>query len=294
MVLTEGAWTMRRWHRWGTADERGALNLLDGETVRRGVATVRDGTVVPLAAPIVSGRGFGVAGRAAPAHYMLRDGGDYAAGLPERAGFGYADDVVTLPTHGVTHVDALSHVWGDGEMYNGHSADQVTSRGAAHLGVEKMTPIVTRGVLVDTCPGGLSNGAVGVDELRGLLADQGDELLPGDALLVRTGWLAAQRAGATDASAWPGLDADCGPWLAERDVVLVGADNVAVEVYPSTDVDCQVPVHLELLRDNGIYLAELLDLEQLARTGRSTFLFVLAPLPLVRAVGSPVAPVAVL
>ena len=27
-------------------------------------------------------------------HFMARDGGDYAAGLPERGGFGYADDSI--------------------------------------------------------------------------------------------------------------------------------------------------------------------------------------------------------
>jgi hypothetical protein len=37
-----------------------------------------------------------------------------------------------------------------------------------------------------------------------------------------------------------------------------------------------------------------MDLEALAAAGRSRFLFVLAALPLVGAVGSPVAPVAVL
>ena len=55
-----------------------------------------------------------------------------------------------------------------------------------------------------------------------------------------------------------------------------------------------MPLHVELLRGHGVYLAELLDLEALAAAGRATFLFMLAPLPLTGAVGSPVAPVAVL
>jgi len=76
--------------------------------------------------------------------------------------------------------------------------------------------------------------------------------------------------------------------------VLVGADNVAVEAYPSGDPGCQVPLHIGLLRDHGVYLSELMDLDALAASGRGTFLFVLAPLPLAGAVGSPAAPVAVL
>jgi kynurenine formamidase len=53
-------------------------------------------------------------------------------------------------------------------------------------------------------------------------------------------------------------------------------------------------LHVALLRGHGVHLAELMNLEELAACGRATFLFVLAPLPLVGAVGSPVAPVAVL
>jgi kynurenine formamidase len=287
---------MEAWGRWGRTDQRGALNLLGCGHVRRGLSAVRSGTVVALAAPIRSGRGFDVVGRTAPQHYMVRDGGDYAAGLSERAGFGFADDVITLPTHGVTHVDALAHVWRDGVMYNGHSARHVSSRGAAKLGIENIEPIVTRGVFVDTAPGACRpfNDPVHVDELQALVSDAGADLQSGDALLIRTGWLEAQRRGEADAQAWPGLDRDCGPWLADREVVLVGADNVGVESFPSSDPECQVPLHIDLLRGHGIYFAELMDLAALAASGRSTFLFVLAVLPVIGAVGSPVAPVAIL
>ena len=82
--------------------------------------------------------------------------------------------------------------------------------------------------------------------------------------------------------------------MAEREVVLVGADNVGVEAFPSSDPDCQVPLHIDLVRGHGVYFAELLDLADLAASGRSTFLFVLSVLPVVGAVGSPVAPVAIL
>jgi kynurenine formamidase len=287
---------MQGWGRWGSDDELGSLNLLGASEVHRGIAEVRDGTVVSLSAPIRSGRGFNIVGRNPPVHYMVRDGGDYAAGLPERAGFGFADDVVTLPTHGVTHVDALAHVWQDGQMYNGHPAREVTSRGAARLGIDKMTPIVTRGVFVDAAPGGsrTPDDPIHVGELRQRLADSEVELLPGDALLVRTGWLDGFAAGTANGSSWPGLDRDCADWLADSDVVLIGSDNVGVESFPSSDPDCQVPLHIQLLRGRGIYFSELMDLSGLVDAGRPTFLFILAPLPLVGAVGSPVAPIAVL
>jgi kynurenine formamidase len=288
---------MDNWNRWGAADERGAANLIDADAVRRGLAAVRDGRPISLAAPIVANRGFGLVGRPDPQHFMLRDGGDYAAGLPERAGFGFADDWVAMPTHGVSHLDALSHIWQSGLMYNGHEASSVTSRGARRCGIEKVGPIVTRGVLVDLLAPGqsyLSAGEpVSAERLQDALDALDLELQPGDALLVRTGWLAAWAAGAANASAWPGLHLDCAKLLAEADVTLVGADNVGVEVFPSQVPDCQVPLHVALVRGRGVYFSELLDLDELAASGRTSFLLVIAPLPLVGAVGSPVSPVAV-
>jgi kynurenine formamidase len=287
---------MTNWGRWGDGDERGATNLLGPETVLGAISEVRTGEVLRLAAAITGGRGFGLVGRPDPVHLMVRDGGDYAAGLPERGGFGFADDMLTVPTHGVTHLDALSHVWREGLMYNGIPASAVTSRGARSLGIEKIPPIVTRGVFVDAAGPGPRTAAepVHVGELRSLLEAAEVELRSGDALLVRTGWLAATRAGQADAMAWGGLHFDCGGWLAERDVVLVGADNPGVEAFPSGDPDCQVPLHVELLRGHGVLLGELLDLEPLAAAGRATFLFTVAALPLTGGVGSPVVPLAIL
>jgi kynurenine formamidase len=285
--------------RWGEEDERGALNLVSVHAVRRGLSSAVAGRVVSLAAPIVPGKGFGLVGRQPPALYMTRDGADYAAGLPERGGFGFADDVITLPTHGVTHLDALAHVWEGGEMYNGFPASAVTSRGARHLGIEHVSPIVTRGVLVDvTTEGDEVARPVGVEELSELVERSGHELMPGDALLLRTGWLDAVRAGRTDSSTWPGLDRDCAPWLIEHEVAVIGADNAGVECFPSSDPGCQVPLHVALLRDHGVYFCELMELTELAaalaEAGRSTFLFAVGVLPIVGAVGSPVSPIAVL
>jgi len=287
---------MTNWGRWGQDDEQGAANLLGAETVLNAVAEVRTGEVLRLAAPIAGGHGFGLVGRPDPVHLMIRDGGDYAAGLPERGGFGFADDMLTVPTHGVTHLDALSHVWRENLMYNGVPASAVTSRGARKLGIEKIPPIVTRGVFVDAAADGprTPQTPVHVDELQSLLDGAGVELRAGDALLVRTGWLAAVRADRADASAWSGLHSDCGAWLARQDVVLVGADNPGVEAFPSGDPHCQVPVHIELIRGHGVLLGELFDLEPLVSAGRATFLFSTAALPLAGGVGSPVVPLAIL
>jgi kynurenine formamidase len=280
--------------RFGAGDERGAANLIDAAATLRGVASVRTGQVVPLAMPIVSNdRGPAVDMRAPPQHFMTRHGGDYAAGLPERAGYGYSDDVIMLPTHGATHIDALAHVWRDGEMYNGYRATDVTSRGAVRCGIDKLGAISTRAIFVDFSDL-TSDSAITVAQLRERVDATGVSPEPGDALVVRTGWMAAWRRGAADKVKVAGLHHECAGWIVEQGFALIAADNIAVEVIPSRDPYCAMPLHIAVTRDNGVYLAELLDLEALAATSRSSFMLVVAPLAIKGGVGSPITPVAIL
>lgn len=280
------------WSRWGADDERGAANLLGPDTVARGLASVHTGHVISLGLPIRSGEGPAADMRPKPWHTMLRDGGDYAAGLPERPGYGFADDTLSLACHGTTHLDALAHVWRDGLMWNGHPSTTVTSRGAARCGIEKVGPLVTRGLFVDVAAA--DGEPIPAARLDDALKSAGLTPEPGDALLVRTGWLAAWRAGTMTVTSWPGLSYDCAEWLGDNDIAVVGADNMAVEVGPSTIAGSAMPLHIALLRDRGVYLLELLDLEALAAAGATAFLLVVAPLSIVGGVGSPVAPTAIL
>ncbi|WP_202798793.1 cyclase family protein [Saccharopolyspora spinosa] len=256
------------------------------------MATVRDGNALTLAIPI-SEKSVPFAGmRTPPLHMMVRDGGDYAAGKAETGGFGFSDDYLFVACHGTTHLDALSHVWQDGLMWNGFSANEVTSRGARRCGIEKTGPIVTRGVFLDFANSG--SDVFGIDELTVALNSVGITLRSGDALLIRSGWLRRWREGHASTDTWPGLGAECAEWLDEQGVSLVGADNIAVEPFPSGVDEVQVPLHIALMRDRGVHFMELLDLEKLAESGRHEFLLVVSPLPIVGGVGSPVAPVAVL
>ena len=229
-------------------------------------------------------------------HFMVRDGCDYAGALTERHGFGFTDDVIMLPTHGTTHIDALSHVLHDGRIYNGFAASTITSRGAARCGIDKLAPIVTRGLFVDLAPPDEAEPgfAITCDMLASAIARTGIDPQPGDALLVRTGWLAAWRDQRADAFRSTGLHHDCADWIIEHGFALVAADNVAVEVLPSRDPACAVPLHLHLMLEHGVYLAELLDLEALAAAGRASFQLIVAPLRIKGGVGSPITPVAVL
>lgn len=289
--------TLRGRSNWGADDERGARNLIDEAATKRGLASVRSGRTIGLGIEIKGGsRGPAPPMRAEVQHYMTRHGGDYAAGLEERYGFGFSDDVIFLPTHGTTHIDALSHVWCGGEMYNGFSANEVTSTGANRCGIDKLDPIVTRGIFVDLAPDqSTSPGhAIPCEQLVAAVKRTGVIPERGDALIIRTGWLEAWRAGKADTVKSTGLHHDCADWIVKSGIAVVAADNVAVEVLPSRDPTTAVPLHIRLSRDNGIYLAELFDLEELARSGCSSFLFIIAPLRIKGGVGSPITPIAVL
>lgn len=114
-----------------------------------------------------------------------------------------------------------------------------------------------------------------------------------DAVLIRTGWWETHRGASEYHDNEPGLTDEAALWLAARDVVLVGADNYAVEVQPSPP-DTTFPAHLTLLHEYGIVMLENLDLTGLVTARATTFLFVANPLMMQGSTASPLNPVAVL
>jgi len=282
------------WGLWGADDEIGALNLIGPDAVRAAAGLVREGVVLSLAQEISTAMPL-PAHRPGVTHLMGRDGGDYAAGGRRPGGFQFAEDTIVMPLHTGTHIDALCHCWYDDELYNGHAATEVRSRGAGRLGMEKMPPIATRGVLLDCAHGGaLADGtSIGEADIRVALDRAGTEIHPGDAVLIRTGWLESRGLKNPDFNAEPGIDEEAALFLAEAGAAVIGADNFAVEVLPFP-AGTVFPVHQRLIRDYGIPLLEGLVLDALAAAEATTFLFVLGPLPIKGATGSPVTPVAIL
>jgi kynurenine formamidase len=281
-----------------TVSGRGALASIDAEAVKRAMATVTRGELRNLALPIRNGKGPVGPRRQPPQHFMVRDGGD-AAVAPEASakyGFSFSDDILIIPTHGTTHLDALCHVWRDGTMYGGIPADLVTSRGAKRLGIEEAGPVLTRVLIVDAVPEGRPwldvAEPVSLDLVRGKLADAGLTPERGDALFVRTGWVDAWAAGQQDQLGWGGLDVDAIDWVLRCGFSIIGADNIGVEMSPASDPDCAVPLHVGLLRDHGIYFCELLNLSDF-RSAAVAGMLVLNPLRIVGATASPVAPIVV-
>lgn len=215
-----------------------------------------------------------------------------------------ANDLITMGTHVGTHIDALAHVSHDGKLFGGADA-QEAGRGGRYpdLGVHTIAPMVRRGVLLDVaaalgvarCDGGYEITSA---DLQRTSEGQGTQIHSGDVVLIRSGW--GQHFDAGDGAGFvgrdsgvPGIGTDAARWLAERQVHAAGADTIAFECLPAGAGHSVLPVHRVLLVEHGIYLIETLALEELAAAGVHEFTFVLAPLPLFGATGSPVRPLAV-
>jgi kynurenine formamidase len=301
-IMPEG-----NWGRWGDADERGAANLLTPDVVLAAAGCVRQGRILGLSLPIRGATSSPapttvphLSGRPLPQHFMSIDGADYTAGTRAvGAGLRMADDALIVSHHGTTtHMDALCHMWSGDELYNGHAASRVRSYGAGRCGIEKAGPIVGRGVLFDIAGRrGVPHLAAG-DRIDGTeLASCGVEVRPGDIAVIRTGWPLTWPD--TYPTGQPGLSADGGRWLAARDVAMVACDNAAIGGLNGrqlADEGLDDDLHLIFLWRHGVYLAEMLWLEELpaALNGEPDFLFVAAPLAIEGGTGSPITPVAIL
>lgn len=213
-----------------------------------------------------------------------------------------ANELFVSGGHVGTHVDALSHVSLHDRLHGGVSASEAQRGGRFSVhGIETMAPAFCRGVLLDVAaargveclePG----AAVTASDLEDAAARAAVEVRPGDAVLVRTGWgrrWADPEAFLGEELGAPGPDVSAAHWLAERHVRLTGGETVAYERIPPGQGHALLPVHVVLLVEHGIHIVEMLDLDALAADGAAEFAFVLAPLKLVGATGSPVRPLAV-
>lgn len=289
------------WGRWGKDDERGALNLLDADTVLAATSCCRSGKIYPLGLPITRSGMPTVEYRGPAQRLTLLDhsDGELLESYGAQEGVGSHEDLLILGSHSGTHMDALVHVFKDSAIYNGFPHDEMRAHaGARHCGIDKAGPIATRGVLIDVA------AAKGVDCLEPAYvitaADISDalelhdlQLRAGDAAIVRTGWLEQFLATGREMTyEQPGIGVEAARFIASHDVTVIGADNTAVEAMPF-DGGQFLAVHVETLNKRGIYLIEHLLLTDLCRDRCHEFLFVAAPLPVVGATASPVNPVAI-
>ena len=295
---------VNNWGRWGGDDEIGTLNLITDDVVRAAAQTVRSGRRIPLALPLQQdGVQTGmIPGRVNPMHTMVML--NYEMFGPGTVAT--SDDAVTMGLQAATHWDALTHVSHSGRIYNGRPADSITAHGgAAFCGIEKVTTLVSRGVLLDVArargtgrlPG---DHAVTPEDLDAAEELAGTRVRSGDIVLVRTGQMQICLAGDKHAYAYPspGLSVRTPEWFHARDVAAVANDTMTFEIFPPEIEDLWLPVHALDLVEMGMLQGQNWNLEALseacAEAGRYEFLLDATPEPFVGGTGSPVAPVAVL
>lgn len=282
---------LSNWGRWGEDDQIGAANLMTEAKRREAAALVRSGETVSLSHDFLTEE---AADAAEPYVLQMRVN-------PEGQNSG---DRVDVYFHGVTysHLDGLCHVFYKDRLYNGHDyRDVVTEDGCSLMDTTQMKDgLVTRGVLVDMprlkgVPYLEPGTKLYREDIEAWEEYAGVRLGSGDALLLRTGrWAYRETVGPTREMA--GWDASVIPFLAERDIALLGADSVheAPNSVPGLRVN---PIHRFAIVARGMNLLDNIDLdaaaETAARLNRWEFMLVIAPLRVPGGTGSPVNPIAI-
>jgi kynurenine formamidase len=310
------------WGLFGADDEAGTVNLLTPERVMEAARLVRRGAVFGLDYPLDA---FDP-----PVSRTRRTASHTVFGNSPFHRDDYLDQFFLQAS---SHIDGLRHMhdprYG---FYNGRPADQIGA-GTPTLGVNRWAEkgIVGRGVLADVDAHLRRSGRpldhrggdhFSVSEIEGALAEQGTRLLPGDVLLLRTGWAsfyleemsAADRRALSGHLVSPGLEQSerSVAWLWDHEIAMVASDNAAVECVPPLESspfgadrssDAGVAhaatrlMHGQLIGLLGLVIGELWRLDELARDcaadGCYEFLLVCKPLNLVGGVGSPANAVAI-
>ncbi len=212
----------------------------------------------------------------------------------------YTGAAVSMYTHMGTHIDALNHFGLNGKIWNGFSAHQhLGDRGWNVAGAENIPPIIARGVLIDVA------AAKGVDmlgdgyritreDLIEALEKQGVDIQEGDVALIRTGRMKVYEDAAAYMANPPGLGMAAARFLVEeKGAMIVGADNLSLEAFPSELEDDYVPLHTYLLAQQGAPILELVYLEELSQDAVYEFAFIGGSLKLRGSDAAPIRPIAI-
>lgn len=291
---------------WGPKDEIGRLNLMTEDSRAGVLARIRGGKVYDLAVEYFIGMPSWQAAGDPPYQMWLTHtphgtvvSDPMHTGADQNEHVSYTGSAVSMYTHMGTHIDALSHFGLDGKIYNGFSASKfLGDRGWEVSGAEKIPAIIARGVLIDVpaakrldrLPDGYR---VTRADLKLALDRQAVRLEQGDVVLIRTGRMQVYEQSSEYMKNPPGLGLDAARYLVEEGgAMIVGADNLSFEAFPSEVPGNYVPVHTYLLAETGTHIIELAYLEELARARVYEFAFIGASLELRGADAAPLRPIA--
>lgn len=265
--------------KWGPEDQIGAANLLSPQLALAAAKLVTEGKTYSLGVEVNKNTpAFGPRSWALVINQPGQTGG---VGLGP-TNTNYNDDIYMGYVGTGSQIDGIGHIGINNVYYNCHKNSVfVQADGLKQLGIEKVPNIVTRGVLLDmTDHFGvelLEEGtAFNRAEIEAQAEKQGVEIREGDVVLFYTGWLSL--VGQDDKryiSAEPGLGLDGARYLAEKNVIAVGADTWGIEVIPFEEGTGVFEVHQELIPKNGIYILENMNTAEMVRDKVWEFMFVL-------------------
>ena len=292
---------------WGPGDELGRLNLLTEASRGEILSRIASGKTYDLSVDYFVGMPSWQA--AGDPHYRIwmthtPDGtvvdDPLGVGRTMNEHVSYTGTAVSMYTHMGTHIDALVHFGLNGQVYNRFSADEhLGDRGWQVAGAETIPPIVARGILIDVA------AAKGVDmlpdgyrisraDLVAALERQKVDLHEGDVVLIRTGRMQVFENAGDYMRNPPGLGLAAARFLVEEGgAMIVGADNLSFEAFPSELETDYVPVHTYLLAEQGAPIVELAYLEELSHDKVYEFAFLGGSLKLRGADAAPLRPIAV-
>jgi kynurenine formamidase len=203
--------------------------------------------------------------------------------------FQFSADTIIGALHVGTHMDALIHVQAEDRIFGGDLARDVrTDRGWKRHGIDTVTPIIGRGLVLDIPAlhgvSRLEDGyEITVADLEGALA------AAGDIVIVRTGKIQDWSDPPAFQAAEPGVGRDAAIWLYDAGMAVLATDTTGTEPLPFADP--AQTTHRAMLVERGVHLLENLDLEAVAADGVGSGLFVALPLKITGATGSWIRPV---
>jgi len=283
--------------KWGAGDERGSGNHMKPQSVLNAIKFIKTGETIELGRVLNSSMPFfGTRSFKLTTRRIYSD--SYYFGSNR---LGANEEIVDAEIGQVgTQFDGFAHITHENSFYNCFKFDDIaTPSGFTKLGIQNTGTLIARGVLIDVAAyKGVEmlpdTYEITVADLEGALQRQNLTVQAGDAIIINTGWGKLWgRDNARYSKSNPGIGVKAAEWLIAKDPMLLGSDNVPVEVVPSPDPLLVNPVHQLAINVNGVHLLENLKLDELAAKRAYEFALIVQPLKLEGATGSTVAPVAV-
>jgi len=279
--------------RWGADDELGTLNYITRAKRVAAAGLVREGIALSIARNLDT---IQSPNNPQPVRHTLCYQSHYPIGCL---------DAVVIDTHGfaITHLDAISHVYRDQDVYNGRLAAEVALPTGLTFGdiLAQKDGMFTRGVLLDVAA---VRGVEWLEPDEGIFAAdllaaeerQGIRVESGDCIFVYTGLQKREAVqGPENLGQRVGIMPDAIRWMHEREIAVYSGD--CVDAFPNPyGARYAIYFHAIALAAMGLILLDIPALEPLVELcgelGRTEFLLTMAPLRLKGGTGCPVNPIA--